>query len=92
MVQELNHYFTPYTSPLKLFRAYRFHPHYTDDVLGGYGSLTYSHNIDPYKPLCAYETAGGICNDRSCEDQHFRDMRLSGALRRELKPRDPSPI
>ncbi|KAL4904532.1 hypothetical protein BDW74DRAFT_154074 [Aspergillus multicolor] len=68
---------TPYTSPLKLFKAYRYHPNFNDNVAGGYRSLTYSHNIDPLKHLCPYETSGGVCNDRSCEFQHFRDMALS---------------
>ncbi|KAL4988461.1 hypothetical protein BDW68DRAFT_92582 [Aspergillus falconensis] len=70
---------TTYTSPLKLFRAYRYHPNYNDNVSGGYRSLTYSHDIDPLKHLCPFETSGGVCNDRSCEFQHFRDMALSGA-------------
>ncbi|KAL4788679.1 hypothetical protein BJX76DRAFT_315397 [Aspergillus varians] len=69
--------FSPYTSPLKLFKAYRYHPNYNDNVSGGYRSLTYSHNIDPLKYLCPFETSGGVCNDRSCEYQHFRDMALS---------------
>ncbi|KAL4759762.1 uncharacterized protein BDW70DRAFT_75527 [Aspergillus foveolatus] len=68
---------TPYFSPLKLFRAYRYHPNYNDEVSGGYRSLTYSHNIDPLKHLCPFETSGGVCNDRSCEFQHFRNMALS---------------
>ncbi|KAL4750924.1 hypothetical protein BDW72DRAFT_174964 [Aspergillus terricola var. indicus] len=68
---------TPYSSPLKLFRAYRYHPNYIDEVSGGYRSLTYSHNIDPLKHLCPFETSGGVCNDRSCEFQHFRNMALS---------------
>ncbi|KAJ5104937.1 hypothetical protein NUU61_002284 [Penicillium alfredii] len=68
--------FSPYVSPLRLFKAYRFHPNYTAEVPGGYRSLTYSHNIDPMKYLCPYELAG-VCNDRSCEFQHFRDMTLS---------------
>ncbi|KAK2799732.1 hypothetical protein FQN50_008380 [Emmonsiellopsis sp. PD_5] len=72
-----NRYFTPYNSPLKLFRAYRYHPLYSEDINGGYRSLTYSHNIDPKKYICAYEAAGGACNDHSCEFQHFRDMSLS---------------
>lgn len=32
------------------------------------------------KYLCPYEATGGVCNDRSCEFQHFRDVTLSGAL------------
>ncbi|KAI9367690.1 hypothetical protein BJX61DRAFT_527272 [Aspergillus egyptiacus] len=69
--------FSTYSSPLKLFKAYRYHPNYSDNVSGGYRSLTYSHNIDPLKHLCPFESSGGICNDRSCEYQHFRDMALS---------------
>ncbi|KAE8152007.1 hypothetical protein BDV25DRAFT_151752 [Aspergillus avenaceus] len=71
------HKFSPYSSPLKSFKAYRYHPNYTDEVTGGYRSLTYSHNIDPMVYLCPFEGAGGVCNDRSCEFQHFRDMTLS---------------
>ncbi|RAK75068.1 uncharacterized protein BO72DRAFT_186311 [Aspergillus fijiensis CBS 313.89] len=71
--------FTQYDSPLKHFKAYRYHPSYVENVANGYRSLTYSHNIDPMKYLCPFEAAGGVCNDRSCEFQHFRDMSLSGA-------------
>jgi hypothetical protein len=79
-VQEgLQHKFSPYVSPLKNFNAYRYHPDYTSEVTDGYRSLTYSHNIDAMKYLCPYESAGGVCNDKSCEFQHFRDMTLSGA-------------
>ncbi|KAL5334361.1 hypothetical protein BJX70DRAFT_378494 [Aspergillus crustosus] len=88
--------FSPYTSPLKLFKAYRFHPNYSDTVSGSYRSLTYSHNIDPLKYLCPFETSGGVCNDRSCEFQHFRDMALSddkilvqmGSLREGKTPQE----
>ncbi|ODH39095.1 hypothetical protein ACO22_02027 [Paracoccidioides brasiliensis] len=75
--RRVNHYFTPYNSPLKLFRAYRYHPRFTEDINGGFRSLTYSHKIDPHNYICPYEAAGGSCNDRSCEYQHFRDMALS---------------
>ncbi|KAL3468635.1 hypothetical protein BJX64DRAFT_246444 [Aspergillus heterothallicus] len=69
--------FSPYVSPLRLFKSYRFHPNYSDDVSDGYRSLTYSHNIDPVRSFCPFESSGGVCNDRSCEFQHFRDMALS---------------
>ncbi|OGM46441.1 hypothetical protein ABOM_004835 [Aspergillus bombycis] len=72
-----DHMFSPYISPLKSFKAFRYHPKYTDEVTGGYRSLTYSHNIDPMVYICPFEGAGGVCNDRSCEFQHFRDMTLS---------------
>ncbi|KAJ5134183.1 hypothetical protein N7526_005548 [Penicillium atrosanguineum] len=69
--------FTPYVSPLRSFKAYRYHPNYAEDVSDGYRSLTYSHDIDTMKYFCPYEVAGGVCNDRSCDFQHFRDINLS---------------
>ncbi|KAJ5176655.1 uncharacterized protein N7482_002532 [Penicillium canariense] len=69
--------FSPYVSPLRYFNAYRYHPGYAEEVSDGYRSLTYSHDINSMKYLCPYELAGGVCNDRSCEFQHFRDMNLS---------------
>ncbi|KAL2833153.1 hypothetical protein BJY01DRAFT_225435 [Aspergillus pseudoustus] len=77
--EDTQHSFSPYVSPLRLFKSYRFHPSYNDEVSDSYRSLTYSHNIDPLKSLCPFESSGGVCNDRSCEFQHFRDMALSGA-------------
>lgn len=41
-------------------------------------SLTFSHQIDPEKPFCQYESAGGACNDPECPDQHFRDATITG--------------
>ncbi|OMP84059.1 Protein red1 [Diplodia seriata] len=70
-------FYTPYESPLKQFKAYRYHPQYSQEVPGGYRSLTYSHEIDPMKPLCSFEAAGGICNDSACDGQHFRTMGIS---------------
>jgi len=72
-------FFTPYESPLKRFRAFRFSPEFDQEVPGGLRSLTYSHKIDPFTELCRWEMAGGACNDNTCEFQHFRDMRLPGA-------------
>ncbi|KAJ5182784.1 hypothetical protein N7492_000400 [Penicillium capsulatum] len=69
--------FTSYVSPLRHFKAYRYHPNFAEDTPGGYRSLTYSHNIDSMKHLCPFELAGGVCNDRSCGFQHFRDINLS---------------
>ena len=76
-------YYVPYESPLKKFKSYRYHPEYLHDVPRGFRSLTYSHGIDFKKCLCQYETAGGTCNDNSCENQHFRSMGLSGALQKK---------
>ena len=44
--------------------------------------MTFSHNIKPDVPICRYEATGGICNDSSCDSQHFRSMGLSGALKK----------
>jgi len=82
--------FSPYLSPLRYFKAYRYHPKFIENVSGGYRSLTYSHNIDPMKAVCPFEAAGGVCNDHSCEFQHFRDMSLSGALMDLKSIRTPS--
>ncbi|KAG0232497.1 Zinc finger C3H1 domain-containing protein [Mortierella sp. GBA43] len=62
-----------YKSLLPMFRSYRFSPRYRDTVRDGYRSLTYSHKIDPSKPICIYELSGGSCNDDSCKSQHLRD-------------------
>ncbi|KAF1919466.1 hypothetical protein BDU57DRAFT_512582 [Ampelomyces quisqualis] len=71
--------FTPYESPLRMFKSYRYHPNFPQDVAGGFLSTTFSHQIDPERPLCQYETAGGSCNDAECPDQHFRDLSITGA-------------
>jgi hypothetical protein len=78
-------YFTPYESPLKKFRAYRFHPAFEKEVVGGFKSLTYSNNIKDGQELCRYELAGGVCNDPSCEFQHFKTMGLAGASLEPLR-------
>ncbi|EUC44218.1 hypothetical protein COCMIDRAFT_37946 [Bipolaris oryzae ATCC 44560] len=70
--------FKPYQSPLRMFKSYRYHPSYSKDVSGGFMSLTFSHQIDPEKPFCQYESAGGACNDPECPDQHFRDATITG--------------
>ncbi|RKF72399.1 hypothetical protein GcM1_248135 [Golovinomyces cichoracearum] len=68
--------FTPYTSALKIFRAYRFHPNFKNEVSGGLRSKTYSHKIDEKKEFCRFEIAGGICNDSACDLQHFKSITL----------------
>lgn len=72
-------HFTPYQSPLKQFKSYRYHPQYLKEVSNGFRSLTYSHTINPEIPLCRYEL-NGVCNDDSCQNQHLRSIVLSGAL------------
>lgn len=70
--------FAPYESPLFRFKDYRYHPQFLDTIPGGFKSMTYSHKIDPLKPICPFETAGGRCNDKSCPYQHFKAMNLTG--------------
>ncbi len=72
-------YFTPYESPLKQFKSFRNHPEYLHEVLNGFRSLTYSHAVKSDIPICRYEL-DGVCNDASCESQHFKTIGLSGAL------------
>ncbi|KAI9709979.1 MAG: hypothetical protein M1820_003057 [Bogoriella megaspora] len=69
--------YTSYESPLRSFRAFRFHPEYLRTVAGGFRSITYAHRIDTQKQICRFEGAGGSCNDPQCEYQHFKDMKLS---------------
>ncbi|KAL6857894.1 hypothetical protein ACO1O0_005340 [Amphichorda felina] len=67
--------FVSYESPLKYFRAYRFHPRFSDAVPGGLRSLTYSNKIDVKKELCPDQLAGTICpRGQQCEFQHFEAM------------------
>ncbi|KAF1973760.1 hypothetical protein BU23DRAFT_123632 [Bimuria novae-zelandiae CBS 107.79] len=70
--------YVPYESPLKFFKSYRYHPNFPQDVSSGYLSMTYSHQIDEEKPLCATESSGAPCNDAACPFQHYRDMQISG--------------
>ena len=72
-------HFTPYQSPLKQFKSFRYHPQYLKEVSSGFRSLTYSHTINPDSPLCRYDL-DGVCNDDSCQSQHLRSVGLSGAL------------
>lgn len=70
--------FVPYSSPLRMFKAYRYHSNFRNDVAGGFKSLTYSNSIDPGLPLCPVEMAGASCDDPNCAGQHIRDMGLAG--------------
>ncbi|KAK7192003.1 hypothetical protein PSPO01_01575 [Paraphaeosphaeria sporulosa] len=70
--------FVPYESPLRLFKSYRYHPRFAQDVSSGFLSTTFSHQIDQEKPLCEHEASGHDCTDADCPFQHFRDMNISG--------------
>jgi hypothetical protein len=71
--------YSRYESPLRMFKSYRYHPKFAEEIAGGFLSSTFSHQIDPDKPMCQFETAGGSCNDANCPDQHFRDLGITGA-------------
>ncbi|ROV96669.1 hypothetical protein VSDG_05612 [Cytospora chrysosperma] len=67
--------FVDYESPLRYFRAYRFHPQYNDSVAGGFKSLTYSNRIDPKREVCPDELDGQDCpRGGACQFQHFQAM------------------
>ncbi|PSN72365.1 hypothetical protein BS50DRAFT_583911 [Corynespora cassiicola Philippines] len=73
--------FVPYESPLRMFKSYRYHPNYSQEISGGFLSMTYSHQIDPDKLLCPAESMGGTCTDKEqCkkQHQHFDDMQITG--------------
>jgi hypothetical protein len=76
--------FVPYESPLRMFKSYRYHSQYSQDVAGGFLSMTYSHQIDPTNPLCRFESVGGTCNDPHCDGQHFQSMGITGAYWRTI--------
>ncbi|KAI5791883.1 hypothetical protein EDC01DRAFT_656420 [Geopyxis carbonaria] len=69
--------FEPYSSPLSIFKSFRYHPHLLEFCPAGVRSLMYSNRLDPFKQMCLYEVNGGVCNDSSCEAQHFRDIAIS---------------
>ncbi|QPC69977.1 hypothetical protein HYE68_000729 [Fusarium pseudograminearum] len=69
--------FVPYETPLQHFKAYRFHPQYSDSVAGGLRSLTYSNSIDVTREVCPDQLTHGVCPRGSeCQFQHFEDMQL----------------
>lgn len=70
--------FMPYESPLRYFRAFKFHPEFKKLVPGGVKSLTYSNKIDPRKELCPSELQGGTCQrGKACEFQHLSSIGVS---------------
>ncbi|KAF5024933.1 hypothetical protein F66182_2975 [Fusarium sp. NRRL 66182] len=69
--------FVPYETPLRYFRAYRFHPQYSDSVSGGLRSLTYSNKIDVTREVCPDQLTRGVCPRGSeCQFQHFENMQV----------------
>jgi hypothetical protein len=64
-----------------MFKSYRYHPNFAQEVPGGFLSPTFSHQIDAEKPFCPYETTGGVCTIADCPNQHFQGIGITGALR-----------
>lgn len=66
------HTFTQYQTPLSRFRSYQY--------FGGAHrrSAAYSNPVDTSRNVCAFELAGGSCNDDTCASRHFRDFEMTG--------------
>jgi len=62
-----------------MFHDYRYHPEYSKNIKGGFGSLTYSNKLDSEATLCANELISGECRDEECTDQHFANFGVNGA-------------
>lgn len=67
-----------YESPLKMFRCYRMCSAFQTAWHNSVTSQTWSHMIDPCKPLCMFEHRGK-CNDEACPWQHMADYTLDDA-------------
>ncbi|GFN93597.1 Zinc finger c3h1 domain-containing protein-like, partial [Plakobranchus ocellatus] len=65
-----------YSSPLLMFRAYRFSSNFRTKEKLSLQSKTYSHKLNPNYVLCPYDLQG-TCNDDSCPHQHPQDYELS---------------
>ncbi|KAM3583744.1 Zinc finger C3H1 domain-containing protein, variant 2 [Umbelopsis sp. WA50703] len=65
--------FSQYQSPLQCFRSFQY--------FGGKSgqSMAYSNPMDTSRNLCAFELAGGTCNDDTCASRHFRDFNMTEA-------------
>ncbi|KAF5247162.1 hypothetical protein FANTH_6545 [Fusarium anthophilum] len=69
--------FVPYKTPLRYFKAYRFHPQYSGSVAGGLRSLTYSNKIDVTREVCPDQLTEGACPRGSeCQFQHLESMQV----------------
>nr|PNR52505.1 hypothetical protein PHYPA_008879 [Physcomitrium patens] len=67
-----------YESPLIMFRFYRMCAEFQTAWHKCVKSQTWSHMLDPCKPLCIFEHRGK-CNDDSCPWQHVADYTLDEA-------------
>lgn len=67
-----------YESPLSMFRSYRMCSQFQTVWHKSLASNTWSHEIDPLKPLCKFESRGK-CNNTDCPWQHVADYTLDDA-------------
>jgi hypothetical protein len=67
-----------YESPLSILRSCRILPQFSDKLRLSRDSITWSHSIDPFKPLCKFEHRGK-CNNDDCPWQHADDYTLSSS-------------
>jgi Putative zinc-finger domain len=81
-VPEPMSHFTPYETPRRYFKNFRYYDQFPEMVADGYKSLTFSNSIDPKRPFCSTELLEGICEDPTCEEQHFRQIAMTGACDR----------
>ncbi|KAL2643761.1 hypothetical protein R1flu_011348 [Riccia fluitans] len=65
-----------YESPLAVFRAYRSLPQFAGAMHLSSDSKTWSHAVNPLKPLCRFEHRGQ-CRNEHCPWQHADDYALS---------------
>ncbi|OZJ04388.1 hypothetical protein BZG36_02409 [Bifiguratus adelaidae] len=66
-------YFKPYKSRLSHLRSYQLFADSSVDSVG-----MWNPKWDKDQKLCRYETAGGACNDPTCQAMHFRDIKIRG--------------
>ncbi|EPQ18862.1 Zinc finger C3H1 domain-containing protein [Myotis brandtii] len=68
--------FSPYHSPLLVFKSYRFSPYYRTKEKLPLSSVSYSNMIEPDQCFCRFDLTG-TCNDDDCQWQHTQDYTLS---------------
>ncbi|XP_051886701.1 zinc finger C3H1 domain-containing protein-like isoform X2 [Pristis pectinata] len=68
--------FGTYSSPLLVFKSYRFSPYFRNKEKLLISSVSYSNLIDPKQCFCRFDLTG-TCNDDDCQWQHMRDCILN---------------
>ncbi|ELW67962.1 Zinc finger C3H1 domain-containing protein [Tupaia chinensis] len=68
--------FSPYHSPLLVFKSYRFSPYYRTKEKLPLSSVSYSNMIEPDQCFCRFDLTG-TCNDDDCQWQHTQDYTLN---------------